>query len=437
MSYKLENRIVARHVGLNNPNRPSSPNSSSNPTLLVLLLATLLGVLAGCNKTETTPASSDTAKAAKAAKVASGPASPVSPVSPVMPALEVAVLTVHPKDLAQGFEYAGQTAGLRETEVRARVGGILEKTLYEEGSKVKAGALLFQIDAGSYRTQLAAAEAAAGVSLARLNQAQREFARLAPLASEKAISQKELEDAGSVLEIAQANHRQTAAQVNEAKLNLAYTTVRAPIDGITGVASKANGSLLTINDSLLTTLAQIDPILVNFSITEADYLKLAADLASGKVTMPSKPTNNGSPDFSVRLKLADGSLFPTSGKMNFMSAKINTATGGFDARAQIPNPDGILRPGQFVRVILSGTKRPNAITVPQRAVGDGQQGKQVLTVSPENKLVATPVEVDVWSQGEWLITKGLQDGDRVVVDGFKARMPGMTVKPVALPATAP
>ena len=352
-----------------------------------------------------------------------------------MPPPEVNVVTLQARNLPVDFEYVGQTVGIRETEVRARISGIVEQRVYEEGTKVKAGQVLFQIDPGAYQTQLASAEAALGVSEAKLNQSKREYARLAPLAIEKAISQREYDDAKSALEIAEASYKQVRAQVNEAKLNLGYTKVVAPIAGVTGVATKPNGSLVTPADSLLTTIVQTDPMYVNFSVSEADYLKLNADLASGKLQLPGKRAGNGSMDFDVKVKMADGTIFPTAGKMNFLSEKVNTTTGGFDARAQIANPNGALRPGQFVRVMLQGGTRKDAISVPQRAVIDSPMGKMVFGVSPDNKLVPRPVELDGWSRGEWVVTKGLQSGERVLVDGFiKAHDPGMTVKPVAIDA---
>ena len=360
-----------------------------------------------------------------------------------MPPPEVSVVTVQARDLPIDYEYVGQTAGIRETEVRARISGILEKRVYEEGAKVKAGQVLFQIDPGSYQTQLASAEAAAGVAEAKLNQAKREFARLAPLAAEKAISQREYDDAKSNLEMAEASYKQLRAQVNEARLNLSYTRVVAPISGVTGIAAKPNGSLVTPSDSLLTTIVQTDPIYVNFSVTEADFLKMNADVANGKLKLPGKRSNNGSLAFEVRVKQADDSIFPTAGKMIFTSEKVNPNTGGFDARAEIANPDGALRPGQFVRVMLQGGSRSDAIAIPQRAVIDSPMGKMVFAVSPDNKLVPHPVELDGWSRGEWVVTKGLQSGERVLVDGFiKAHDPGMTVTPVPLgsagaKATAP
>ena len=216
-----------------------------------------------------------------------------------MPPPQVSVVTLQPRNIDTVFEYVGQTAGSRETEVRARISGILENRLYEEGSRVKAGTPLFQIDQGAYRTQLASAEATAGVAQAKYNQAQREFKRLAPLAAANAISQKEYDDARSAQETAEATLKQAQAAVNEARLNLGYTKVVAPISGVTGMASKANGSLVTPTDSLLTTLVQTDPIYVNFSLPEADFLKLAGDVSSGRLSVPGKRAANGSLGFEV------------------------------------------------------------------------------------------------------------------------------------------
>jgi membrane fusion protein, multidrug efflux system len=390
--------------------------NSPNKFLLSLLVVAPVVLLSACNK--------------------GGPQAG-GPGGAGMPPPEVSVITVNAKDLAQTYEYVGQTAGSRETEVRARVSGILENRLYEEGSSVKAGAVLFQIDPSIYKAQLESAEASASLSEARFNQAKREYTRLTPLAAEKAISQKEFDDAKSNLEIAEANLKQVRAQVNEARLNLSYTKVTAPISGVTGIGAKANGSLVTPSDSLLTTLVQTDPMYVNFSVSEADFLKLNKDISSGKINLPGKRASNGSLGFEVKVKLADGSVFPTAGKLNFASERINPSTGGFDARAQIPNPDGALRPGQFVRVMLNGASRGSAISIPQRAVIDSPMGKIVFTVTPDDKLAPRPVELDGWSNGEWVVTKGLQSGDRVLVEGFiKAHTPGMTVKPVPYVAGA-
>ncbi|MEO8118684.1 MAG: efflux RND transporter periplasmic adaptor subunit [Rhodoferax sp.] len=377
--------------------------------MLPVMLSALLLALLACGKSTGAPG---------------GPGS-------AMPPPEVAVVTVQAKAQPVEQEYVGQTAGSRETEVRARVAGILQKRLYEEGTTVKAGTPLFQIDPANFQTQLASAEAAVAVAEAKVNQARRDAARLGPLAAEKAISQKEFDDSKSALESAEASLKQAKAQAREARLNLGYTRVVAPIGGTTGSAAKSDGSLVTAGDSLLTNIVQTDPMYVNFSISETDLLRTTRQVSSGQLNVPGKRAANGSLGFTVTVRLADGSLYPRSGKLNFASERVNPQTGSFDARAEIPNPDGSLRPGQFVRVLLGGASRPNTLSVPQRAVIDSPFGKMVFVVSKDNKLEPHPVELDGWTRGEWIVTKGLKDGDRVLVDGFiKAHEPGMTVKAV-------
>lgn len=355
-----------------------------------------------------------------------------------MPPPEVSVITVQAKNQPVEMEYTGQTAGSRETEVRARVGGILNKRLFEEGSVVAAGTPLFQIDPAPFQTQVASAEANVALAEARAAQARREYARLAPLAAEKAVSQKEYDDAKSNVETLEASLKQAQAQANEARLNLGYTKVVAPIGGTTGVASKSDGSLVTTADSLLTTIVQTNPMYVNFSVSEGDMLHLTQLVKSGQLTVPGKKAANGTLGFAVNVQLSDGSKYPLAGKLNFASERINSQTGSFDVRAEIPNPNGALRPGQFVRVSLAGASRANSLSVPQRAVIDSPFGKIVFVVNKEDKLEPHPVELDGWTQGQWIVTKGLKDGDRVLVDGYiKAHDPGMLVKPVPFVPAAP
>lgn len=350
---------------------------------------------------------------------------------PAMPPPQVSVVTVQAKDAPLTYEYTGQTAGSRETEVRARVSGILQKRLYVEGAPVKAGASLFQIDPANLQTQVASTEANVAVADAKVNQVKRDLARLQPLITEKAISQKEFDDARSAVESAEATAKQTRAQAAEAKLNIGYTRVIAPIGGVTGTAAKADGSLVNSTD-MLTTIVQVNPMYANFSVSEGDLLKLNKQIASGQVTGPGKKN-----DFIVTLKLADGSTYPLTGKMTFASEKLNSTTGSFDARAEIPNPTGSLRPGQFIRVVLAGANRTQSITVPQRAIIDSPMGKMVFKVMPDDTLAPQPVELDGWSNGDWIVTKGLKAGDRVMADGvIKAHVPGMKVSPVPFVAGA-
>ncbi len=348
-----------------------------------------------------------------------------------MPPPEVAVITVKAKAEPVELEYTGQTAGSRETEVRARVTGIIQKRLFTEGTVVAAGTPLFQIDPANFQTQVNSTDAAVAVAQARVNQTSRDNSRLVPLIAEKAISQKEFDDSKSALESAEASLKQANAQAAEAKLNLSYTQVTAPIGGVTGTAAKSDGNLVTASDSLLTTIVQTNPMYVNFSVSESDLLRLNQQLKSGQLSVPGKRAANGSLGFSVSVRLADGSVYPRAGKLNFASEKVNPQTGSFDVRAELPNPDGALRPGQFVRVMLGGASRANTLSVPQRAVIDSPFGKMVFVVNAENKLEPRPVELDGWTKGDWIVTKGIKDGDRVLVEGFiKAHDPGMLVKPV-------
>ncbi len=375
--------------------------------------------------------------------IACGPSGGNAPAGPSggTPPPEVSVITVQAKAQPVELEFVGQTAGSRETEVRARVAGILQQRLFVEGTAVQAGTPLFQIDPATFQNQLASAEANLAVAEARVKQARRDHGRTAPLAAEKAISQKEADDSQSALESAEAALKQSQAQVNEARLNLAYTKVLAPIAGVTSTAAKSDGNLITASDSLLTTIVQTNPMYVNFSLSEADVLRMTKQLGAGQLNLPGsaqgKRAANGSLGFSVKVKLADGGLYPREGKLNFTSEKVNPQTGSFEARAEIPNPDGVLRPGQFVRVMLGGATRPNSLSVPQRAVIDSPFGKIVFVVNKDDKLEPRPVELDGWSQGDWIVTKGVQAGERVLVEGFiKAHDPGMTVKPVPYVAGA-
>jgi membrane fusion protein, multidrug efflux system len=381
-----------------------------------------------------------TACSRPAEQASAPPAAPAGQASatPAAPPPEVSVITVQAASLPVELEFAGQTIGSRETEVRARVNGILQKRLYEEGSTVKAGAPLFQIDSATFQNQVASADAAVSVANARVLQTRRDQARLAPLIAENAISQKEYDDSRSALESAEATLKQTQVQAKEARLNLSYTTVLAPINGVTGIVSKSDGSLISNTDSLLTTIMQTDPMYVNFSMPEAEFLRINKQVNSGQLTVPGKRAANGSLGFTVKVKLADGSVHPRAGKLNFASEKVNAQTGSVEARAEIANPDGSLKPGQYVRVQLGGGTRGDVLSVPQRAVIDSPFGKIVFVVSPDNKLEPRPIELDGWSQGNWIITKGIKNGERVLVEGFiKANQPGMTVKPVAYVAGDP
>lgn len=326
------------------------------------------------------------------------------------------------------FEYVGQAIGSKDAEVRARVTGIVEKRFYQEGATVKFGTPLFQIDPRPYQAQVAAAEAELARAQAQKAQADREVARLVPLAERRAIGQKEADDARSQAELAAAAIKAAEAKLTQARLDLSYTRVLAPIAGVTGRALQSEGSLATANQTLLTTISQQDPIWVAFNVSENERLKLERARAAGEMRVPATAA------WDVELKLADGSSFPRLGKINFADARINPQTGTYEMRATVGNGDGAIKPGQFLRVVLKGAERVNAIAVPQTAVMDGPQGKFVYVAGKDKdgKDVALPrgIVVGEWTQGNgnlWIVESGLKSGDAVIVDGMARLMPGAAI----------
>jgi membrane fusion protein, multidrug efflux system len=339
-----------------------------------------------------------------------------------MPPPEVNVITVEPKSLPVTYEYVGQTAGYREVEVRARVTGILVKRNYKEGTPVKQGQSLFTIDTAPFQVALARAQADLATAEARHAQAQREVERLKPVAEIKAVSRKELDDAVSTEQISAAEVKAARARVDEAKLNVAYTRVESPISGVSSRALQSEGTLVSGPNVLLTTVTQVDPIYVIFGIPESEQLRIRRDVEAGRLKLPDGRR------FDVAVKLADGSTYGKTGKLDFTDARIDPQTGTTEARADLPNPGDWLRPGQFVRVSLTGAVRPNALTVPQRAVLEGPKGKFVYVVNAEGKAEIRPVEIGEWSGDAWIIQSGLARGDKVIVDGVMKIGPGAPVR---------
>lgn len=349
-----------------------------------------------------------------------------------MPPAAVKVMQVAPREVPVQFDYVGQVAGSREIEVRARVTGIVEKRLYEEGQRIREGQVMFRIDPAPYRARVAAAEAQLDQAKAQLAQAEREYARVKPLAEAEAASRKEADDALSTRDLARAAVKAAEAQLQQAKIDLGYTDVRAPLAGVAGRAQKVEGSLAVAGaDSLLTTLAQTDPAYVNFGVGEVEYLRTRDEVARGVLKLDPK-------GFTVQLKGSDGAAIPLSGRLGFQDYKADTSTGAFALRATFDNKDGRLSPGQFVRVQLAGASRPDALAVPQRAVLDSAQGKFVYVIAEKDgKTIAQPrpVKLGEWTrlEGElanaWVIREGLQAGDRVIVDGMaRIFVPGSPVR---------
>ena len=339
-----------------------------------------------------------------------------------MPPPEVTVVTVAPQALPATFEYVGQTAGSREVEVRARVAGILLKRNFTEGAPVKQGQSLYTIDPASFEAALARAEADVGAAEARFEQARKNAARLKPLYAEKAVSQKDYDDTVSAEEIGAADVKAARARLTEAKLNLSYTKVESPVSGITGRSMRQEGSLISGPDALLTSITQVDPIWVNFGIPDNEQAQIQKEVQAKQLALP----QDG--NFEVALRRADGSLYEKTGRLNFADVRVSPATGTRETRAELPNPGGALKPGEFVRVILRGATRPNALTVPQRAVLEGPQGKFVYVVNEKNQAEPRPVEAGEWAGQSWIIVSGLNPGDRVIVDGVMRLGPGAPVR---------
>ncbi|PTQ88402.1 efflux RND transporter periplasmic adaptor subunit [Agitococcus lubricus] len=347
---------------------------------------------------------------------------------PAMPPPEVAVVTVQAQTVPVRFEYAAQVAGSREAEIRARVTGILLKRHYNDGQTVQAGQTLFSLDNAPYEVALAAAEAQLANAQARLSQAERNLARIKPLWEQKVVAQREYDDAVSAQQIAQADIKTAQAQIKQAKLNLSYTRVDAPISGIVGRAQKTEGTLVSGTDILLATITQINPAHVYFGLPDAEQQKNRHLAATGRFKLPPQG------QYVANIKLSDGSLYPHAGRLDFTDMAVNPNTGTIEARAALPNPESQLKPGQFVRVVLNGAQRVDALVVPQRAVIEGPAGKMVMLVTKDNKIEPRPVKVGEWATingtEAWVIDSGLQAGERVLVDGLFKAMPGTVVKPV-------
>jgi membrane fusion protein (multidrug efflux system) len=350
------------------------------------------------------------------------------------PIAEVSVVTVQPRNVLAPFEYTGQTAGSREVEVRARVSGILLSRNFAEGSVVKRGQSLFTIDPAPFEAVLARADADLAAAEARLAQSKRNAARLKPLLGDKAVSQKEVDDAASGEQVGEADVKAARTRVTEARLNLGYTRVESPITGVASRAQRSEGTLVSGPEVLLTTVTQMDPIWVNFGIPDNEQLRLRKEGEAGRLVMPAGGR------FGVTLKLADGSVYERAGVLSFSDVRVSGQTGTSEARAEIPNPNGLLRPGQFVRVTLTGATRPNAILIPQRAVLEGPQGKFVYVVVEGEKgtlAQARPVEVGEWAGTDWIIIGGLKAGEKVIIDGVLKIGPGAPVKVADPNAPAP
>jgi membrane fusion protein, multidrug efflux system len=342
-----------------------------------------------------------------AAKAAQAPASP--------PAVTARVREATPQNVPIVLEAVGQLQGSKEVEIRARVSGILLKQLYREGQLVKEGAPLFQIDPVPYEIALAQAQAQLAQERARQEQTAREANRLKDLVQERAISQKEFDDAVSAQKLSAASLQAAEANVRQADLNLSYTRVDAPVSGVTGRIARSEGSLVTAgqDSSLLTTLIQVQPVWVRFSLSESDLAKVAG----GKLSVSQ----------DIRLILPDESIYPLNGRLNFAATQIDSRLATQELRAEFDNPKVRLLPGQFVRVRITAGEYRNAFLVPQTAVFQNEKGHFLFVLDGENKATIRQVQTGEWSGQNWLVLSGLSSGERVVVDNLLKLRAGVPV----------
>lgn len=339
----------------------------------------------------------------------------------------VNVLKMEPQNIPLSFEFAARAQGSKETEVRARVGGILLKRNYVEGSQVEEGSVLFQIDPATYQVALNQAKAKLAQNQAQLKAAQTQWDRISKLFKDKIVSEKSRDEALSDLDSLKASNMMAQAEVEAAQLNLDYTTVRAPISGVTSMETQSEGSLISsVGDaSLLTNITQVNPIYVMFSASENEIMSLSAMTDKGLIKNPQNKS-----EIKAKLKSGSDSFYPLDGEINFINPNVDEATGTIKLRAVFPNPEGRLRPGQFLRLVMEGLTRIDALVVPQEAVMQGANGAFVYTVNDKNVVEMTNIDTGLSTKdGGWIIDEGLNPGDKVIVSGVMKIRPGMTVNP--------
>src|SRR5258705_651197 len=370
-----------------------------------LLLMCLAAVLAGCGK----------------------------PAPPPTPPPEVQVVTVKPQDTPVYKEWIGTLEGLVNAQIRAQVTGYLQTQNYLEGKLLKTGDLLFQIDPRPFEAALDQAKAKLAQDQAQQIRTHWDVERYKPLAEKNAISQQEYINAVQADLAAQAQIKADQAAIESAQLNLGFTKILSPIDGIAGVALAQIGDLVGPGGPLLTTVSTIDPIKVYFITSEQAYLSYRRQYTN----IAERATHEQA--LELQLILADGSIYPFTGKFSFAGREVNPTTGTIQLIGLFPNPDSVLRPGAFARVRARTQTRKNALLVPQRAVSELQGSYQVAVVGDENKVHMQTVMVGERIGSDWIIEKGIKPGDRVVVEGTQKTKEGIVVnpKPFARPGQEP
>ena len=344
--------------------------------------------------------------------------------APAKAPANVTVMQVVTQETPAYSEFTAQTESSQLVQIRTRVSGFLDKRTYKEGGLVKQGQTLFQIDRKPFEAQLAAARGEFSAQQARHAVAQATLARVKPLAEQNALSKKDLDDAIGNERTAAAAVEVARANVMTAELNLGYTTIKSPIDGLASFAKMQDGSYLNANgeDSQLTTVAALNPMRIVFSVSENQFLQYQDKVAKGIIKAPENE------NYEVEVQLADGVTLPEKGKLTFSDTSYAQGTGTMMLRAEISNADRRLLPGQFVRARLLGSIYPKGILLPQRAVLQNGDKYFVWLVDKESKAQMRPIEVGNWIQDQWLILSGLDGGETLITDGFMRLAPGLPVK---------
>jgi membrane fusion protein (multidrug efflux system) len=342
-----------------------------------------------------------------------------------MPPPQVTVVTLTAEPVTLTRELPGRTSAVAVAEVRPQVSGIVRSRLFTEGSVVRAGQPLYQLDDAVYRAEHANAVAALAKAEAAREAAALAARRAGELREIDAVSEQERENAVAAQRSAEADVAAARARVERERLNLEYSRIVSPIGGRIGISAVTAGALVTANqDDALTNVQQLDPIYVDVSQSSSEWLRLQRAIAAGKVT----PGDRGTP---VRILLEDGTAYPQQGRLQSADVQVDEATGSFTLRVLVPNPENVLRPGMYVKAVLADGQATEAVLAPQQGVTrDPKGGASALVVGPDGKVEARTVEVSRTIGDRWLVESGLQAGDRVIVEGLQKVQPGMPVQAV-------
>ncbi len=346
---------------------------------------------------------------------------------PPPPVPEVGVVTIGAREIVLTSELPGRTSAFRVAEIRPQVSGLIQKRQFTEGSDVKAGQILYQIDPAPFQVALDNAEAALRRSEANLLATRAREERFRELLVHKAVSRQDYDDAAAVLKQTEADIAYWKAMREEARINLTYTRITAPISGRIGRSSVTEGALVTAYQPLaLATIQQLDPLYIDVPQSTTDLLRLQRRLESGMLDQ------SGAGQKKVKLILEDGTKYPLEGTLQFRDVTVDPTTGTVTLRVVFPNPEGVLLPGMFVRAVVEEGVNPKALLVPQQAVSRDHKGNPfVLIVGADGAAQMRPVTIDRAMGNQWLVTAGLSPGDRVIVEGMQKIRPGVPVKTVA------